>query len=45
MSNVKLHHPDNPDFVVSRDEERDGPTYRDSGWVETNKAVTKSDDE
>lgn len=44
MTNVKLHHPDNPDFVISRDEERDAPTFRASGWTETSKAVTKSDD-
>jgi hypothetical protein len=45
MSNVKLSHPEDPDFVISRDEERDAPTFRASGWRDTNKAVTKSPDD
>jgi hypothetical protein len=44
MTNVKLNHPDDPDFVISRDEDRDAETFKASGWTETSKAVTKSED-
>lgn len=44
MSNVKLHHPDNPDFVIQRDED-EAPSYKANGWTETSKAVTKADED
>ena len=44
MSNVKLEHPANPGFVIQRSEE-DAENYKSGGWLETNKAVTKSDDD